>query len=45
MKKFSADYLCLVRQPLGFLAKYSAEKTKSIDVSQPPHQGDELRRR
>ena len=27
------------------LAKYSAEKTKYIDMSQPPHQGDELRRR
>ena len=27
-----------------FLAKYSAEKTKYIDVSQPPHQGDELKR-
>ena len=26
------------------LAKYSAEKTKYIDVSQPPHQGDELKR-
>ena len=24
------------------LAKHSAEKTKYIDVSQPPHQGDEL---
>ena len=27
------------------LAKYSAEKTKYVDVSQPPHQGDELKRR
>ena len=36
----------LVRQPLGlFSAKNSAEKTKCIDVSQPPHQGDELKGR
>ena len=27
------------------LAKNSAEKTKYVDVSQPPHQGDELKRR
>ena len=31
--------------PGFFLAKCSAEKTKYIDVSQPPHQGDELKRR
>ena len=26
-------------------AKYSAEHSNYIDVSQPPHQGDELKRR
>ena len=26
------------------LAKCSVEKTKHIDMSQPPHQGDELKR-
>ena len=34
-----------VPTPWLSLAKYSAEKTKYIDVSQPPHQGDELKRR
>ena len=37
--------LHLVRQPLAFFAKYLAEKAKYIDVSQPPHQGDEPKRR
>ena len=27
------------------LAKYSAKKTKYIDVSQPPHQGDKQKKR
>ena len=27
-----------------FLAKYSAETTKYIDVSQPPHQGEDAKR-
>ena len=31
--------------PVLLLAKYSAEKTKYVDASQPPHQGDELKRR
>ena len=29
--------------PALSLAKCSAEKTKCIDLSQPPHQGDELK--
>ena len=31
--------------PGVFFVKYSAKKAKYIDVSQPPHQGDELKRR
>ena len=29
--------------PRLFVAKYSAEKSKDINLSQPPHQGDELK--
>ena len=33
-----------VRQPVGFfVAKFSAEKTEYIDVSQPPHQGKDAK--
>ena len=41
LKRF--EFWCA--NPWAFSAKYSAEKTKYIDVSQPPHLGDELNRR
>ena len=41
--KKDAIILCAPTPGL-FLAKYSAEKTKYVDVSQPPRQGDELNR-
>ena len=45
-RAFSSLILLLASPAPGpFLAKNSAEKTKYIDVSQPPHQGDELNRR
>ena len=39
------DGYCLVHQAVSLLAKYSAEETKHIDISQPPNQGDERSQR
>ena len=41
----AAQHLLGCANPGLFLAKYLAEKTKCIDVSQPPHQVDEPKRR